>query len=52
MLNNSYLFFLISLIIVSGNIYSQKLKKFEKFFKEGNEMYGVGEFDKAIGHLS
>ena len=49
MLNNSYLFFLISLIIVSGNIYSQKLKKFEKFFKEGNEMYGVGEFDKAIG---
>ena len=48
MLNNIYIGFLLSFFVISGNIYSQKLKKFEKFYSEGNEMFRIGEFDKAI----
>lgn len=48
MLNNIYIGFFISFFIISGNIHSQKLKKYERFYSEGNEMFRIGEFDKAI----
>ena len=48
MLNNIYIGFLLFFFVTSGNIYSQKLKKYERFYSEGNEMFRIGEFDKAI----
>ena len=48
MLNNIYIGFLLFFFVTSGNIYSQKLKKYERFYNEGNEMFRIGEFDKAI----
>jgi len=48
MLSKVYISFFIFFFLSLDNIYSQKIKKFEKFYKEGNEMFGIGEFDMAI----
>ena len=48
MFNNIFLKFFLLFFLNTNLIYSQKLKKYEKFYDEGNKMLGIGEFSKAI----
>lgn len=48
MFNNLFLKFFLLFFLNTHLIYSQKLKKYEKFYDEGNKMLGVGEFNMAI----
>ncbi len=48
MLSNLYIKLFLLLFLNTGLMYSQKLKKFEKLYNEGNKMLDIGEFDNAI----